>query len=42
MIDMVEGSRGLPEHQVRRYIIQVLVALQVKISSIFHLMSQQV
>lgn len=28
MIDMVEGSRGLPEHQVRRYIIQVLVALQ--------------
>jgi len=28
MIDMVEGSRGLPESQVRRYITQILSALQ--------------
>lgn len=28
MIDMVEGSRGLPEIQVRRYITQILTALQ--------------
>ena len=28
MIDMVEGSRGLPESQVRRYVTQILSALQ--------------
>ena len=28
MIDMVEGSRGLPESQVRKYITQILTALQ--------------